>query len=84
MRAVILRNLGLNMLICYIHVNFLFIFVDIISNHYLPLTQNVVYVYSLPPVRAHPYKAVKTLKQLKTREFWQNTNVFVFKTAENC
>ena len=24
------------------------------------------------------------LKQLKTREFWQNTNVFEFKTAENC
>ena len=24
------------------------------------------------------------LKRLKTREFWQNTNVFGFKTAENC
>ena len=24
------------------------------------------------------------LKQLKTREFWKNTNVFGFKTAENC
>ena len=24
------------------------------------------------------------LKQLKTREFWENTNVFGFKTAENC
>ena len=24
------------------------------------------------------------LKQLKTQEFWQNTNVFGFKTAENC
>ena len=23
------------------------------------------------------------LKRLKTREFWQNTNVFEFKTAEN-
>ena len=24
------------------------------------------------------------LKRLETREFWQNTNVFEFKTAENC
>ena len=24
------------------------------------------------------------LKRLKTREFWQDTNVFGFKTAENC
>ena len=24
------------------------------------------------------------LKELKTREFWKNTNVFGFKTAENC
>ena len=24
------------------------------------------------------------LKRLKTQEFWQNTNVFGFKTAENC
>ena len=24
------------------------------------------------------------LKRLNTREFWQNTNVFEFRTAENC
>ena len=24
------------------------------------------------------------LKRLKTREFWQNTSIFGFKTAENC
>ena len=30
------------------------------------------------------YKYYFALKQLKTREFWKNANVFGFKTAENC
>ena len=29
-------------------------------------------------------KYYSALKRLKTREFWQNTNVFGFKTAGNC
>ena len=34
--------------------------------------------------RRYQFSFSFALKKLKTREFWKNTNVFGFKTAENC
>ena len=31
-----------------------------------------------------PLQHLTSIISLKTREFWKNTNVFGFKTAENC